>query len=119
MITIFGSINIDLVMAVPHFAVPGETVTCPAYQLIPGGKGANQAVAAARAGSTVTFFGKVGKDSLADLALKSLQEAKVNTSRVSVGSGLTGCATIAVIPEGENTIMVASGANLELKADDV
>ncbi|MEL0110721.1 MAG: PfkB family carbohydrate kinase, partial [Rickettsiales bacterium] len=68
MITVFGSINIDLVLSVAHLPAPGETVLCPGYEAVPGGKGANQAVAAARAGAAVRMIGCVGEDAFTDLA---------------------------------------------------
>ena len=74
MITVFGSVNVDMVMRVAALPEPGETVLCPEYLLVPGGKGANQALAAARAGAKVRMVGRVGRDAFADVALSLLKE---------------------------------------------
>lgn len=112
MIVVFGSINLDLIFAVPHIPGPGETVLGPSVRLEPGGKGANQAVAAARDGATVMLAGAVGRDSLATSALTLLREASVDLTRVIETAASSGCATIAVDPAGNNAIAVGSGANL-------
>src|SRR5580698_981366 len=115
MIIVFGSINLDLIFPVPHIPGPGETVLCPSIRIEPGGKGANQAVSAARDGATVIMAGAVGRDTLASSALTLLREAKVNLTRVMETDTTTGCATIAVDPAGNNAISVGSGANLVAK----
>ena len=74
MITILGSINVDIVFRMSHLPAPGETVLCPRYETVAGGKGANQALAAARAGGDVAFVGSVGRDGFAEIALKDLKE---------------------------------------------
>lgn len=119
MIVIFGSLNIDMVLPVPIMPRPGETVLCPEYKLFPGGKGANQAVAAARAGGEVHMFGKVGIDDFGKKILESLQEATVDCTGVMSCDQPTGCAMICVDPVGENMITVASGANRYARAKDV
>jgi ribokinase len=112
MIVVFGSINLDLIFPLPHLPQPGETVLGRAMKIEPGGKGANQAVAAARDGARVLFAGAVGKDSLADQAIATMQSAGVDLTRVARADTSTGCASICVDPHGENHIAVASGANL-------
>ena len=119
MIVVFGSINLDLVVAAPALPRPGETVLAPAMRPLPGGKGANQAVAAARAGAEVAMYGAVGRDAFADIALSGLRDAGVDLTGVAARDTATGCATVCVDPRGENQIIVASGANLEARADQV
>jgi ribokinase len=111
MIVVFGSINIDLVVPVERLPRPGETVLGPGYTLIPGGKGANQALAAARAGGAVRMVGRVGRDSFADLALAELRAAGVDLSAGEPDARPTGCALIPVERGGQNLIVVAAGAN--------
>jgi ribokinase len=118
-VVVFGSINLDLIFALPHIPAPGETVLGPATRIEPGGKGANQAVAAARDGAAVIMAGAVGRDALADGALRLLREAGVDLTRVAAVEASTGCAAIAVDPRGENAICVGSGANLAVTADQV
>ncbi len=112
MIVVFGSINLDLIFPVPHIPAPGETVLGSSVRIEPGGKGANQAVAAARDGATVVMAGAVGRDNLADGALRLLRDMNVDLTRVIETDSSTGCASIAVNPSGENAIAVGSGANL-------
>ncbi|WP_181701424.1 ribokinase [Chthonobacter albigriseus] len=111
MIVVFGSINVDLVTAVDRLPGPGETVKGPDYQTFPGGKGANQALAARRAGAEVAMVGAVGRDGFADTALALLKADGVDLSGVSVVDAPTGIAMIAVDRRAENQIIVASGAN--------
>lgn len=119
MIVVFGSLNIDMVLSVPVIPRPGETVLCPEYKLYPGGKGANQSVAAVRAGGEVHMFGKVGKDDFGKQVTSSLKEAGVNCNGISTSGVATGCAMICVDKTGENMITVASGANSFANADDI
>jgi len=119
MIVVFGSINADLVMAVETLPRAGETVLCPSYQVAPGGKGANQAAAAARAGAKVAMFGQVGADGFGDLVVQALADAGVDTGGVHRARAPTACAAIGVDKDGENQIIVASGANLQARADQV
>jgi len=112
MVIVFGSINLDLIFALPAIPRPGETVLGPSTRIEPGGKGANQAVAAARDGATVVMAGSVGRDTLADAALSVLRAAGVDLTRVQAVETSTGCAAIAVDPAGDNAIAVGSGANL-------
>lgn len=111
MIVCFGSINLDLIFPLPHLPRPGQTVLGPRMQIEPGGKGANQAVAAARDGARVVFAGAVGRDALAGAALRLLRESGVDIARVIEADAATGCASICVDGHGENLIAVASGAN--------
>ena len=121
MIVTFGSLNVDMVMTVAALPRPGETVLCPSYILVPGGKGANQACAAARASSFggVTMVGTVGPDEWGTLATHLLRDAGVDLSHIRTGTAPTACASIWVEEAGENAIVVASGANLETVADQV
>jgi ribokinase len=112
MIIVFGSINLDLIFSLPNIPRPGETVLGPTTRIEPGGKGANQAVAAARDGASVIMAGAVGRDPLGDGALVLLRAAGVNLDRVQAVQASTGCAAIAVDPNGNNAISVGSGANL-------
>lgn len=118
MIVVFGSINIDLVFPLPALPAPGETVLGGAYRMLPGGKGANQALAAARDGAPVTLIGAVGTDVFADPALALLREDGVDLTHVVRVAAPTGCAGIMVASgSGENLIAVASGANAAATAD--
>jgi ribokinase len=119
MIVVFGSLNADFVFPVPALPREGETVACEAVVLMPGGKGANQAAAAARAGAEVRLAGCVGGDSFGDLLIGSLEEAGVGLDDLERVSVSTGCAAVIVDAEGRNQIAVASGANLEAKASQV
>jgi ribokinase len=113
---VVGSANVDLVARCERLPRPGETVTDAVYERVPGGKGANQAVAAARLGAIVTFVGRIGRD---DLVLRSLEREGVETSCVVRDSGEGGVALILVERSGENVIVVAPGANERLSARDV
>ena len=115
-ITVVGSANIDHVARCQHLPRPGETVTDAAFERVPGGKGANQAVAAARLGARVRFVGRIGSD---DLVLRSLVQAGVDTSGVVRDDGETGVALILVDSSGENVIVVAPEANLRMRPEDV
>lgn len=119
MIVVFGSINLDLIFALPHLPMPGETVLCAGASAEPGGKGANQAVAAARDGAHVVMVGAVGRDALADGALRLLRETDVDLSRVVQVDTGTAAAAVLVDPAGTNAIAVGSGANLRARADQV
>lgn len=116
MITVFGSLNLDFVTEVDSLPGSGETALGPGFATHPGGKGANQALAAARAGADVVLAGAVGDDALADLALALLRQAGVDLSRIGRVAGPTGAAFITVDAQGANQIVVASGANRLAKA---
>ena len=119
-ITVVGSANLDIVVPVPHHPTQGETVLGGDHSQIPGGKGANQAVAAARLGSDVTFIGCIGDDSAGIALRESLEGSGVDTSRLKLTSGApSGIALITVGPDGDNTIVVSPGANAHLTPNDV
>ncbi|MFQ5959608.1 MAG: ribokinase, partial [Alphaproteobacteria bacterium] len=118
-IVVFGSINVDLVVRVAALPRPGETVLAPTYDAVAGGKGANQAVAAARAGAQVRMVGCVGGDGFADLALATMREAGVDLRAVATVAAPTGCAMICVDAAGRNQIAVASGANRKAREAQV
>jgi ribokinase len=117
-LTVVGSINLDLVVRASRLPRPGETVSGASFARVPGGKGANQAVAAARLGAEVRMIGCVGRDELAGEALAGLREAAVD-ERWLEKEAPTGIALITVDAEGETTIVVAPGANAELRPDDL
>ncbi|MBV9796950.1 MAG: ribokinase [Solirubrobacterales bacterium] len=115
-ITVVGSANVDLVARCDRLPRPGETVSDAAFERVPGGKGANQAVAAARLGARVRFVGRVGED---DLVLSSLEREGIDTTGVVRDQGQSGVALILVDAAGENVIVVAPGANRRLTPDQV
>ncbi len=112
-LTVVGSINLDLVARVQRLPRPGETLSASSFERIPGGKGANQAVAAARLGAHVQFIGAVGDDALADEALAGLTAAGVALGLTRAGA--TGLALIVVADGGENQIVVVPGANAHVE----
>jgi ribokinase len=115
-ITVVGSANIDLVARCERLPRPGETVTDASFERVPGGKGANQAVAAARLGAHVRFVGRIGRD---DLVLRSLEDEDIDTAAVIRDDGPSGTALILVDAEGENVIVVAPEANRRLTPDEL
>ncbi|HLY86900.1 MAG TPA: ribokinase [Gaiellaceae bacterium] len=117
-LAVVGSINLDLVVRAERLPRAGETVSGARFVRVAGGKGANQAVAAARLGADVAMVGCVGRDEFADPALAELREAGVE-ERWLVKDAPTGIALITVDAEGETTIVVVSGANAELRPEDV
>src|SRR5947209_8412218 len=120
MITVVGSANMDLTARVPRLPAPGETVLGLHLAHSPGGKGANQAVAAARAGSQVVFLGRLGTDAHGAELLQSLQAVEVDTSHIIRDDRApSGTALISVDPTGENSIVVVPGANMNLSPADV
>jgi len=112
-LTVVGSINLDLVARVERLPRPGETLADASLDRIPGGKGANQAVAAARLGAEVRMVGCVGTDAFADEALAGLREAEIDLDVREV-EGTTGVALIVVGSDGENQIVVVPGANSQV-----
>ncbi|MFN7161999.1 MAG: ribokinase [Fimbriimonadales bacterium] len=119
-IVVVGSANTDLVVAAPSIPAPGETVLGGDLQVIPGGKGANQAVAAARLGAEVRFIGRVGNDDFGRQTLANLQREGIDTRYVFVSDDApSGVALITVSAQGENSIVVAPGANMRLTANDI
>ncbi len=119
-ITVIGSVNLDIVAKAARLPAAGETVTGAELYRYPGGKGANQALAAKRLGADVTLIARVGDDAAADEALVLLREDGVDLSQCIALPGIpTGTALIAVAPSGENQIVVAPGANQHLAPDDI
>jgi len=118
-VAVVGSINLDLVARCERLPRPGETVTDASFERVPGGKGANQALAAARLGAGVSLTGAVGDDLFADEALALLREGGVDLSGVRRLSEPTGVALILVGEDGENSIVVAPGANTLAQAGEL
>ena len=110
-IVVVGSVNADLVLEVPRHPHPGETLLGHSISVLPGGKGANQAVAAARLGARVAMVGAVGTDVYADPALAELSSAGVDLTAVRRAAGPTGLAVVTVADDAENSIVVIAGAN--------
>jgi ribokinase len=117
-VVVVGSINVDLVVATPRLPRSGETVLGGEFARHLGGKGANQAVAAARAGASVTMIGAVGRDADGDESVAALEAEGIDVSRIRRVAARTGVALIAVAPDGENQIVVAPGANALVTTDD-
>jgi ribokinase len=118
-IVVVGSINVDQLMVVERHPAPGETLIAVSMEFLPGGKGANQAVAAARLGAHVSLVGATGRDSVSGLATALLERAGVDLSAVRAVDGPTGLALVTVADDGENTIVVVPGANAAVGADVV
>jgi ribokinase len=119
-IVVVGSLNMDLVVHAPRHPQPGETILGSDFQTFPGGKGANQAVAAARLGAMVRMVGRVGNDGFGQALLQTLAGDRVDTTFVSRDpEAATGVALITVDATGQNTIVVASGANGRVTPGDV
>lgn len=119
MITVIGSINLDLIARTAYLPKPGETVSGSGFQSAPGGKGANQALAAARAGGEVRMVGAIGNDAFGGEALALLDEGGVYLSLVRKSDEATGIALITVEASGENVIVVVPGANGTVANNDV
>ena len=111
MITVIGSVNLDLIATADRLPGPGETVSGTTFSTAPGGKGANQALAAARAGASVRMIGAIGRDTFADEALALLKSSGVDLSGAKEADAPTGTALILVGGDGENMIAVVPGAN--------
>ncbi|MCP8896505.1 ribokinase [Shinella daejeonensis] len=118
MITVFGSINMDLVANTQRLPKPGETIAGNRFSTVAGGKGANQALAATRAGASVAMVGAIGTDPFAEAALALLCEAGTDLSAVQRQAGTTGTAVVLVGDDGENMIAVIPGANGTLLPED-
>ena len=119
-IVVVGSSNTDMIIKVPHLPKPGETILGGEFTKAAGGKGANQAVAAARAGGKVTFIAKVGDDIFGESAVVGFREDKINVDCVLKDPiAPSGVAQIFVAEDGENCIAVASGANANLSVEDI
>ena len=114
-IAVVGSLNMDLVVRVPRMPVPGETLIGHDFHVIPGGKGANQAVAAARLGAQVTMIGRVGDDDFGRAQQRNLAQEGIDVTHVSVDpEEATGIALITLDATGQNSIILAPGANMRL-----
>ena len=116
-IAVFGSLNADLVIGIARPPKPGETISGTDLEQFPGGKGANQAYAAARLGGSVSMIGQVGDDQFGRFLIESQRDAGVETSSIGVVDGASGVAMINVLPGGENMIVTATGANGTVTAD--
>jgi ribokinase len=110
-VLVVGSINVDLVARIDHLPAAGETVGNAVFERHPGGKGANQAAAAARVGARVAFVGAIGDDPLGEEARSALAAEGIDLAELSIAAGPTGVALILVDRQGENVIAVAPGAN--------
>src|SRR3954471_103186 len=120
MIVVFGSVNVDLVARVQQLPRAGETLAGRSFAMLPGGKGANQALAARRAGGDVTLFGCVGRDEAMDsIALRELVRDGVDLTGVRKIDAAPGVALIHVDDHGENCITVIAGANAHARASQV
>ena len=119
-IVIMGSLNLDTIIKINRMPVPGETLSTDYKANSPGGKGANQAVAAARAGSQTSFIGKIGKDQSGDYMLNCLKQENIDTAAVVYDDNVgTGAAEIFLYPDGQNSILVYGGSNQTLSVDEV
>ena len=120
-IIVVGSINLDMVVLSPVIPGPGESICAGDFQMVPGGKGANQAVAASRLGNHTFLLGRVGVDHFGDILIQNLESCGVETSLVRrTESAKTGVALIVIEGEtGDNTIVVAPGANSEVSVEDL
>lgn len=118
-IFVVGSANMDMVLRVPRFPRAGETLTGSDLELVPGGKGANQACSAARLGGDVHFVGCVGADLFGTQLIQSLQAAGVDVTRVRSTSRASGCASIYVEANGQNSIVISPGANADVSFEHV
>lgn len=119
-LTVLGSINADHVIQVPYFPKPGETLSGQNYHIVYGGKGANQAVAAARLGAKVDFIACIGEDKIGLEMKQAFQKDGINTDSIAtIQSETTGIAMIQVADSGENSIVISAGANAHLTTDIV
>jgi ribokinase len=118
-IVVFGSINLDLTTYVPHLPALGETLRGHSFITVPGGKGANQAVAAARLGAPAKFFGRIGNDAFGREVMLIVQKEGIDLSGIQVdGKHGTGLAVISVDDKADNSIVIVSGANMALDESD-
>jgi ribokinase len=117
MLTVFGSINVDLTFRLPHLPAPGETVLTSTVIEAVGGKGANQAIAAARDGASTRFIGCVGTDGYGSTAREALADLGIDVRGLKSVPGSTGLAAVWIDADGRNQIAVASGANRALMAE--
>lgn len=118
-ICVIGSLNMDLVVNVDTMPKPGQTLLGGNFKEVPGGKGANQAVAMARLEGNISMIGKVGNDSFGKTLIEALTDDNVNTNHVHIANCSTGVAFITVDKNAQNAIVVAPGANFQLTKDDI
>lgn len=118
-ICVIGSLNMDLVVNVDTMPKPGQTIIGSNFKEVPGGKGANQAVAMTRLNGNVSMIGKVGEDGFGQTLINSLKNDKVDTTYIQTSKGATGVALITVDKNAQNSIVVSPGANFEVKEDDI
>lgn len=118
-ICVIGSLNMDLVVNVDAMPKPGQTIIGSNFKEVPGGKGANQAVAMARLNGNVSMIGKVGEDGFGQTLISSLKNDKVDTTYIQTTKGSTGVALITVDKNAQNSIVVSPGANFEVKEEDI
>src|SRR5690349_17901587 len=119
-ILVVGSLNADLVVRAPRFPQPGETISGDDLKIIPGGKGANQAVAAVRQGASTAMVGRVGNDSFGPELINNLKQNSVDTSHVQTDlEAATGTAIIVVDANGQNSIVLSPGGNGQVTTTDV
>ena len=118
-ICVIGSLNMDLVVNVDTMPKPGQTIIGSNFKEVPGGKGANQAVAMARLNGNVSMIGKVGEDGFGQTLINSLKNDKVDTTYIQTTKGATGVALITVDKNAQNSIVVSPGANFEVKEEDI
>ncbi|MFD2449443.1 ribokinase [Vogesella fluminis] len=118
-VVVVGSINMDLVALAPRFPQPGETITGERFLTLPGGKGANQAVAARRLGAEVSMVGKVGRDAFGGELLAGLQAEGIDTRHVGVADGVASGVAVITVSGGDNHIVVIPGANHQLLPADI
>lgn len=119
-VVVLGSINMDMVARVGDAPTAGQTITGESFEISPGGKGANQAVAAAKAGADVNFIGRVGNDVFAEKLITSLQNAGVNTDCIIASPDVSsGVAQITITADSQNRIIVIPGANGSLDGEDI
>lgn len=118
-ICVIGSLNMDLVVNVDTMPKPGQTIIGSNFKEVPGGKGANQAVAMARLNGNVSMIGKVGEDAFGQTLINSLKNDKVDTTYIKTTKGATGVALITVDKNAQNSIVVSPGANFEVKEEDI
>ena len=118
-ICVIGSLNMDLVVNVDKMPKPGQTIIGSNFKEVPGGKGANQAVAMARLNGNVYIIGKVGEDGFGQTLINALKNDKVDTTYIKTTKGATGVALITVDNNAQNSIVVSPGANFEVKEEDI
>ncbi|KIS04057.1 ribokinase [Paucilactobacillus wasatchensis] len=119
-VTVLGSLNVDTTLRIKRMPQPGETLMTENKSSAAGGKGANQAVAAARAGAQTSFIGKVGKDSAGQFMVESLNDDQINTDGIAVDETVgTGSASILLDEEGQNSILVYGGSNKRVSKQEV